>query len=212
MKKLMIAAAIVCAAVVSQAASITWGSKNIYDGTGTSGSLLAGTDAYLFSAVQYIGEVDPGTGKKTAVTLTTAKIIEALGGVGAEDANTWLASLTKIDTAVGSGSDAGKVQMSTTGTVDPSTAGLVAGAEGKQTLFMLVFDTDSVTDASKFYIASTEKEVADSGNTSFAFGSQTTSSQNGDNWHSVAGAVPEPTSGLLLLLGVAGLALRRRRA
>ena len=34
----------------------------------------------------------------------------------------------------------------------------------------------------------------------------------GDNtvWH--AAAIPEPTSGLLLLLGVAGLALRRRRA
>ena len=32
-----------------------------------------------------------------------------------------------------------------------------------------------------------------------------------DNWHTVS-AVPEPTSGLLLLLGVAGLALRRRRA
>ena len=40
------------------------------------------------------------------------------------------------------------------------------------------------------------------------------------NWDSFAGvdastavtAVPEPTSGLLLLLGVAGLALRRRRA
>ena len=27
-----------------------------------------------------------------------------------------------------------------------------------------------------------------------------------------AGAVPEPTSGLLLLIGVAGIALRRRRA
>ena len=30
-------------------------------------------------------------------------------------------------------------------------------------------------------------------------------------WQTV-GAVPEPTSGLLLLMGVAGLALRRRRA
>jgi hypothetical protein len=31
-------------------------------------------------------------------------------------------------------------------------------------------------------------------------------------WYNVGAAVPEPTSGLLLLLGMAGLALRRRRA
>jgi hypothetical protein len=33
----------------------------------------------------------------------------------------------------------------------------------------------------------------------------------GAGWYA-AGAVPEPTSGLLLLIGVAGLALRRKQA
>ncbi|MBR4616199.1 MAG: PEP-CTERM sorting domain-containing protein [Kiritimatiellae bacterium] len=35
-----------------------------------------------------------------------------------------------------------------------------------------------------------------------------TATQNASNW----AAVPEPTSGLLLLLGMAGLALKRKRA
>lgn len=39
------------------------------------------------------------------------------------------------------------------------------------------------------------------------FGSQT-NSKNASNWS----AVPEPTSGLLMLLGLAGLALKRKRA
>lgn len=40
------------------------------------------------------------------------------------------------------------------------------------------------------------------------FGNMASSTQNAGNW----AAVPEPTSGLLMLLGMAGLALRRRRA
>ena len=40
------------------------------------------------------------------------------------------------------------------------------------------------------------------------FGNQATYTGNASNW----GAVPEPTSGILLLLGVAGLALKRKRA
>ena len=40
------------------------------------------------------------------------------------------------------------------------------------------------------------------------FGNMASATQNADNW----ATVPEPTSGLLVLLGMAGLALRRRRA
>ena len=43
---------------------------------------------------------------------------------------------------------------------------------------------------------------------SLTFGNMQSATQNASNW----AAVPEPTSGLLMLLGMAGLALRRRRA
>lgn len=43
-----------------------------------------------------------------------------------------------------------------------------------------------------------------------AFGNLATATQDASNWQS--SAVPEPTSGLLMLLGMAGLALRRKRA
>ena len=51
MKKLMIAAAIVCAAVVSQAAEANWNASAsyIYDGTGTDTKMTSGT-AYIFDA------------------------------------------------------------------------------------------------------------------------------------------------------------------
>lgn len=40
----------------------------------------------------------------------------------------------------------------------------------------------------------------------------TSSFLGGKTWYSAPSAIPEPTTGLLVLLGVAGLALRRRRA
>jgi hypothetical protein len=43
-----------------------------------------------------------------------------------------------------------------------------------------------------------------------AFGNMATQTQNASNW--TTASVPEPTSGLLMLVGLAGLALRRRRA
>ena len=58
-------------------------------------------------------------------------------------------------------------------------------------------------------VSATKTGVAsDVGFTQLSFGNMASQTQNPANW----AAVPEPTSGLLMLLGMAGLALRRRRA
>ena len=71
------------------------------------------------------------------------------------------------------------------------------------------------------YISNSKSAAtADVGTATFAFLSQSTSSAkvfdsstaySSAGWYGTA-AVPEPTSGLLMLLGMAGLALRRKRA
>ena len=53
-----------------------------------------------------------------------------------------------------------------------------------------------------------DKAAQATSTTTVAFGSMASATQTASNWV----AVPEPTSGLLMLLGMAGLALRRRRA
>ena len=73
--------------------------------------------------------------------------------------------------------------------------------------YVVLFDASSVADAKNYSVTSVlEKQVPSSGalTMSWAFSTDTA------GW--TATAVPEPTSGLLMLLGMAGLALRRRRA
>ena len=48
--------------------------------------------------------------------------------------------------------------------------------------------------------------------TSFAAAKSASGGFQGAGWYSATASVPEPTSGLLMLLGVAGLALKRKRA
>jgi hypothetical protein len=78
---------------------------------------------------------------------------------------------------------------------------------GEEYTFYTVIFNDALANADSFMI--TPEMTADapsSGSLSMTFGTQTS-----NTWNEMA-AVPEPTSGLLLLLGVAGLALRRKRA
>ena len=54
------------------------------------------------------------------------------------------------------------------------------------------------------------KSALETGSTAISWGNQQTYTQSSSNWQ--GGSVPEPTSGLLILLGVAGLALKRKIA
>ena len=79
-------------------------------------------------------------------------------------------------------------------------------AEESFTFYTVIFN--DALDKADSYMITAEKtaKAPSSGSMAMAFGTQAS-----NTWNEMA-AVPEPTSGLLLLLGMAGLALRRKRA
>lgn len=185
MKKLMIVAAIVCAAAVSQAASFDWktaksgGAVNAYEG----GSIVA-SDVYLFAAT------------------SAADILTAFAK--GEDWTSGSLDSSSITTA-------GKITAKAT-TFDYGGAGVAA------TLNAIFAFTENVGGQDYLYISSTATAngpATGSTTLSFTEGGVSTALKDVSSGYAGAGwytAVPEPTSGLLMLLGMAGLALRRRRA
>ena len=75
--------------------------------------------------------------------------------------------------------------------------------------YWVLIDNNEAVDADHFFAVTTiNKGVTFNANSSVAV----TASWNASQFSTYAAAVPEPTSGLLMLLGIAGLALRRKRA
>ena len=209
MKKLMIALSALAVAVSAQAGSVKWTMMNIYDGNAED---KASGNAYLFTYTgsgyteATIGAAiqsawDDGYGGKTgAAGLANFLNAKALGKDGA--AYTWTGS--------------NGTYSKSTGLPDNADLGLIGDTNYK---FYMVMFNDEVANfnADTAFLVSTEKDgktKGDASTDSLALGwagGMATPSKSADNWSAVSSA-PEPTSGLLLLLGVAGLALRRRRA
>ena len=185
MKKLIVVLATVALAAVAQAASVSWTVTNIFKGNTTDKAQTTdGYMVYLISDATY--------------SQTDAAAALAAGTLTASD----IAS--KATTSSGL-TAAGKLSKD----VD-----LGALADGTYTFYnVIVGDGNAVVGST---VNATITSVGDSQIQSF---NAKTLTQNSSSWKSVTGGgggggggTPEPTSGLLLLVGAGILGLRRKRA
>ena len=218
MKKLMIAAVAVAMAAVAPAATSNWKispSGTLKDGfikyttpsaTSSSMSAIGGATVYLIAAtVSY----DESTGQ-TAL-LKALRAGESLSSYAYKDGNPEGAIFVTTDnsdtTAKGTVPSASAATFTsekydTSATVGFFLATIATDATGNEFVFLSATANTTVLDDKKVTGPSLAMGMSTNYRTTTDFGSA--------GWYLVE-AAPEPTSGLLLLIGVGALALRRKR-
>ena len=188
MKKLMIALATVAMAAGVQAAAWQWSSSSAAVTPGGSDP-LSGANIYLFF----------GYDSSSAANTAKGELLTSLR------AGNEISGYSQSATLNSSG------MLETTA---------FTGPEGKKYAFAVILADDAAGNSYMFQSANKNATAADVGTANLPFDISSTTLKDitttgtGAGWYMFkeGSAVPEPTSGLLMLLGVAGLALRRRRA
>ena len=181
MKKLMIAAAIVCAAVMGQASMVNWGVDWAYSNDGSSVNTYDDGSSVNYWVVNMLGATDTSglsvDGEGNLVNSASYSVV----GTGSFDA-------TGNGTAIGTIANGDYLAMviydAANGLYGVSDANIVSG----------IVETPPTAGSLAAYFQN------DGGAEGYLIANTPTAS------------IPEPTSGLMLLLGVAGLALKRKRA
>ena len=199
MKKLMIAVAAVCAAAVVNAGAVNWGSGAMQ--TPGEGGALSGTK--LTTASGY-------TLKMYAWESLTADDVSFSAGelyawsTGDKSKDPFGGSLSVIN---------GNVNMSASATTATANGAQLTTEGGTTVYGAVLFVLTDGDGKDQWYMENSGSVAAKAGATKASYGNLALKVGGGTSTTATSWtAVPEPTSGLLMLLGVAGLALKRRRA
>ena len=192
MKKLITMCAAIVVATVAQAASINWTISNVYSPSDSTAKVAAGSMSGLLFVTANSTDVTTG------IPVTTLAAVQAILDSGD------LTGLSSLAAAKAVNGSAGNIGGAT---------GLTGFSSGTLTAFAVVVDSADLASAQNYFIVSggatkSATFTSATGIKALAWGDQTSYTQGAGKW----AAVPEPTSGLLMLLGMAGLALRRKRA
>ena len=185
MKKLLLLAIAAAFTVVTQAATFDWSVTQVREGWADS-SIKADGTAYLF-LVGANGASEAAVASAISGASSASALATTLGGMAIDSTSLAGGAIANI-------------------------SGDVAATAPAQLFFAVISDDGYAYQGA----ATTVTTIETLGSTTVAFGSQKTATSSASAWTNAGGGssggdVPEPTSGLLLLMGGAMLALRRKQ-